>query len=135
MAGSFSNFWEDEVIDHLFMQGSYTMPTNLWVGYSTADPTDDNSGQAEPTGVGGYARVSTDGDDWDAASGGATANAVIIEFPETTASQGIITHFCIWDAVTAGNMVAHGELDASRALTAAGITPRFGIGELGVTLI
>ena len=133
MAGSFSDFWEDETIDHLFMKGSYTMPTNLWVGLSTADPLDDNSGQAEPSG-GGYARVSTDGDDWDAASGGVTANAAIIEFPETTASWDTVTHFCIWDAATAGNMVAHGDLAASRALTSAGITPRFGIGELDITL-
>ena len=133
MAGSFSDFWEDEILDHLFMKGSYTMPTNLWVGLSTADPLDDNSGQAEPSG-GAYARVFTDGDDWDASSGGATANAAVIEFPENTASWGTVTHFCIWDASTAGNMVAHGALDASRDLSSTGITPRFGVGELDVTL-
>jgi len=133
MAGSFSDFWEDEVLDHLFMKGSYTMPTNLWVGLSTADPLDDNSGQAEPSG-GSYARVSTAGSDWDAASGGATANTTTIEFPENTASWGIVTHFCIWDASTAGNMVAHGDLDASRDLTSTGITPRFAVGELDITL-
>jgi len=131
--GSFSNFWENEVLDHLFMKGSYTMPTNLWIGLSTADPTDDNSGQAEPSG-GSYARVSTDGDDWDAASGGATANAAAITFPENTASWGTVTHFCIWDASTAGNMVAHGTLDAARDLSSTGITPRFAIGELDITL-
>jgi hypothetical protein len=133
MAGSFSDHWEDEIIDHLFMKGSYTMPTNLWVGLSTADPLDDNSGQAEPSG-GAYARVSTSGSDWNVSSGGVTANAAVIEFPENTASWGTVTHFCIWDAVTAGNMVAHGDLDASRDLTSTGITPRFGVGELDVTL-
>ena len=130
--GSFSDFWEDEVLDHLFMKGSYTMPTNLWVGLSTADPLDDNSGQAEPSGS-GYARVSTAGSGWDVSSGGATANAAIVEFPEASGAWGTVTHFCIWDASTSGNMVAHGALDASRVITS-GITPRFAIGELDVTL-
>ena len=137
--GSFADFWENEILDHLFMKGSYTMPTNLWVGLSTADPADDEGGLAEPTiPTGGYARVSTDGDDWDVAAAGATANAEILTFPESTAawSSGAspLTHFAIFDAATAGNMVAHGSLSVSRTVNAAGVTLRFPVGELDVTL-
>lgn len=130
--GSFANFWEDEILDHLFMKGSYTMPTNLWIGLSTVDPTDDASGLAEPVG-GSYARVSTAGADWNTSSGGATANAGDITFPEATASWGTITHFAIFDAVTAGNMVAHGSLSVSKAI-GSGDTAKFAAGDLDVTL-
>ena len=38
--GSFANYWENEILDHLFGKGSYTPPT-IYVGLSTADPADD----------------------------------------------------------------------------------------------
>jgi len=129
--GSFGDFWEDEVLDHLFGKGSYTPPT-IYVALSTADPTDDASGIAEPSGN-GYARVATAGSDWDAASGGALANAEAITFPTASGSWGTITHFALFDAATAGNMLAHGELGASQAITLNEI-PRFPAGDIDVTL-
>ena len=42
--GSFSNYWENELLDHLFGKGSYTPPT-IYVGLSTTDPGDDGAGQ------------------------------------------------------------------------------------------
>lgn len=136
--GSFADFWENEVLDHLFMKGSYTMPTNLWVGLSTADPTDDASGLAEPDGTGSYARIETAGADWDAAAAGATANATILAFAESTAAWSTgatpLTHFGVFDALSGGNMVAYGSLSISRKVEAAGVVLRFPIGELDVTL-
>lgn len=129
--GSFGDHWEDEVLDHLFGKGSYTPPT-IYVALSTADPTDDGSGAAEPSGN-GYARVETAGADWDASSGGATANANAITFPEASGSWGTVTHFALYDAATNGNMLAHGALDSSAAVSS-GETPRFSAGELDVTL-
>jgi len=129
--GSFGDFWEDEVLDHLFGKGSYTPPT-IYVALSTADPTDDASGIAEPSGN-GYARVATAGSDWDAASGGALANAEAITFPTASGSWGTITHFALFDAATAGNMLAHGELGASQAITLNKI-PRVPAGDIDVTL-
>jgi len=130
--GSFANFWEDEILDHLFMKGSYTMPTNLWVGLSTADPGDDEGGLAEPSGN-NYSRVPTDGDDWDVSSGGATANAADITFPEASGAWGEITHFAIFDASSGGNMVAHGALDESKTI-GSGDTAKFATGAFDVTL-
>jgi len=128
---SFANFWENEVLDHLFGKGSYTPPT-IYVGLSTANPDEDASGLAEPSGS-GYARVTTAGSDWDAASGGATANATAITFPTASGSWGTITHFAIFDASSAGNMLAYGELDSPQAITT-DQTPRFSIGAFDVTL-
>ena len=129
--GSFADYWENEILDHLFGKGSYTPPT-IYVGLSTADPTDDASGVAEPSGN-AYARVQTAGSDWNVASGGAIDNANDINFPEATGSWGTITHFALFDATSGGNMLAHGSLNTSKAIDS-GDTARFAAGDLDVTL-
>lgn len=128
--GSFSDYWENEILDHLFGKGSYTPPT-IYVGLSTADPTDDGSGLAEPSGS-GYARVETAGSDWDAAVAGALDNANAIQFAAATGSWGTITHFALFDAISGGNMLAHGALSASQSITS-GKTARFAAGALDVS--
>lgn len=128
---SFADFWENEILDHVFNKGAYTAPT-IYVGLSTADPLDTAAGLAEPSGN-GYARVTTASGDWDVAASGATANATAITFPEATGSWGTITHFALFDASTAGNMLAHGVLGASQAIVS-GNTPEFAIGDFDVTL-
>ncbi len=129
--GSFSDHWENEILDHLFGKGSYTPPT-IYVGLSTADPTDDATGLAEPSGD-GYARVATAAADWNTASGGALDNANAVEFPTATGSWGTVTHFVLFDAATAGNVLAHGELAVPKTITS-GDTARFAAGDLDVSL-
>lgn len=129
--GSFGNFWENEILDHLFGKGSYTPPT-IYVALSTADPTDDASGIAEPSGN-GYARVQTAGADWELAASGATQNANAITYAAATGSWGTLTHFALYDALSGGNMLAHGSLGAPQAITTDQI-PRFVAGDLDVTL-
>jgi len=129
--GSFADYWENEILDHLFGKGSYTPPT-IYVGLSTADPTDDASGLAEPSG-GSYARVATAGADWNVASGGAIDNTNDITFPEATGNWGTITHFVLFDAASAGNMLAHGSVSASKTI-GSGDTAKFAAGDLDITL-
>lgn len=129
--GSFGDYLENKVLDHVVGKTSYTMPT-VYVGLSTADPLDDASGLAEPSGN-GYARVTTSGADWNAASGGATDNANDLTFPEATGSWGTITHFALFDAATAGNMLAHGSLTTSKTI-GSGDTAKFAAGDLDITL-
>jgi hypothetical protein len=131
MAGSFADYLELKILDHITGKTSYTKPT-CYVGLSTADPLDTAAGLAEPSGN-GYARVATDGDDWNAAASGATSNANAITFPTASGSWGTITHFALFDAATAGNMLAHGSLSASQAITTNQIA-RFAAGELDITL-
>lgn len=113
--GSLSNFAELELLDHGFMRGSYSSPP-LYAALSTADPTDDASGMAEPGG-GSYARVSTAAGDWNAAASRETTNANAITFPQATGSWGTITHWALYDAATNGNMLVHGALAAPQAIT------------------
>src|SRR5512142_2447441 len=104
--GSFSDYWENTILDHLFGKGSYTPPT-LFVGVSTSDPGEDGSGLQEPIG-GNYARAQTAAADWDAAANGALANAERIDFNQATGSWGTLTHFALFDAAAAGHLVAYG---------------------------
>jgi len=136
--GSFGNVLENEILDHIFGKGAYTPPT-IYIGLKTADPTDDNSGGTEPTiDTGGYARIVTDGDDWDAAAAGALANAEILAFAESTDAWSTgatpLTHFILMDAASAGNMLAHGTVPIARTVNTAGVVLRFPVGELDVSL-
>jgi hypothetical protein len=129
--GSFSDFLEDEILDHLFGKGAYSPPT-IHVGLSTADPGDDGSGLAEPSGN-GYARVATSPADWNAATDGVMENASDIAFAEATAAWGTVTHFALFDALAGGNMLAHGALTESKTV-ASGDTAEFAVGDLAVSL-
>lgn len=112
--GSFGNYAENKILELLVGKTAFSTPT-AYIAASTADPTDDASGIAEPSGN-GYARVSTAGGDWNSASGGSITNANAISFPESSGSWGTITHLAIYDAATNGNMIAHGALDSSQAI-------------------
>lgn len=128
--GSFSDYVEDAVLDHVVGKTSFTMPT-VWVGLSTADPLDDASGNAEPAS--NYARKSTAGADWNPASGGAIDNANPLSFVQATGAWGTLTHFSLWDAASAGNMLAHGALAASKVI-GNGDTGTFAAGDIDITL-
>ncbi len=131
MAG-FSDYWENEILDHLFDKGWYTPPAAIYIALSTADPSDDGTGAAEPAGD-SYARSQTSNVDWAAASGGAVSNADGVEFAQAMAPWGTITHFALYDAAVGGNLLAFGPLTDARTV-AAGDTLRFGPGDLTVTL-
>jgi len=129
--GSFSDHWENEILDHIFGKGSYTPPT-IYVALSTTDPLDSGSGLSEPSGN-GYARVATSGASWTTSSGGSLSNAGDITFPQATGSWGTLTHFALFDAASAGNMLAHGTLSQSKTITS-GDTAKFAAGDLDVSL-
>ena len=131
---SFSDYLELELLDQVFGALAWTAPSNVYIALSTADPLDDGSGLAEPSG-GSYARklVANNKTTWTTASTGALSNAIVIEFVAATASWGTITHFAVYDALTGGNMLGHGALSASKAVDS-GDTARFAIGELDITL-
>ena len=140
MAGSFGDYAEKAMLDHITGKASFTMPT-VYIGVSTADPLDTGLSNAEPTiPTGGYARIATSASDWDAATlgTGVTANAVALSFPISTAAWSTgasnLTHFTAWDAATAGNLLFHADLTVARAVNAADIILRFAIGDLDLSL-
>jgi len=111
-----SNYLEEKVLDHVLGKGArdFTSPANLYVALSTADPTENGSGLAEPSGN-GYARQAVSFIASDAAA--ATENTAQLTFgPCSTAQWGTITHMAVFDASTAGNMLYYGALTASRLI-------------------
>jgi len=134
--GSFSNYAELKILDHIVGKTSFTMPT-CYVSLATADPTDAGTGAShnECANANSYARVTTAGADWEAAASGANQNAQDITFPEASGSWGTVTHFALLDSGThgAGNVLAHGALGASKAI-GDGDTPKFAAGDIDITL-
>jgi hypothetical protein len=128
MAG-FTTFLQEELLDHIGGNGSYTAP-NPYVGLYTAAPSDAGGG-TEVSG-GSYARVDANAK-FGAASGTGMSNDGAITFPTATASWGTVTHFGIFDASTAGNLLAWGALTVSKTV-GSGDTASFAIGELDLTL-
>lgn len=124
----FSDFLENELLDHAFRNSSYTPPTTVYAALYTAAPSDSGGG-TEVSG-GSYARTAIT---FGAASGGAIANTSAVTFPTATGSWGTVTHFGIFDASTSGNLLAWNALSASKTV-GSGDTASFAIGELDVTL-
>lgn len=127
---SFSDYAENKILDHVFKGTAYTRPTHLYVGLSTADPLDDGSGLAEPSGN-NYSRVEFD--DWTTAASGETENNSAVTFPTPSASWGLCTHFAVFDDDTGGNLIGSGELGSPVTPDDPDV-PSFDTGALTITL-
>lgn len=108
---------------------------NLYLSLHTADPGVGNSQLTNETAYTNYARVAvartTSG--WDVPSGGATANAALVQFAQCGASGATLTHVAIGTASSgAGTVLYAGALSSSLAV-ANGIQPQFAVGALDVT--
>lgn len=104
----------------------------LYCFLSTADPTPDGSGIAEPVGN-GYARV-TMAAKFPAASARALVNSVAVTFPAASGGDwGTLTHWGFASASSAGTVKWYAPLDASRTVLD-GDTFSFPIGDLTVSL-
>ncbi len=123
-----SNFLEDALINATLRNTSYTSPATVYVGLYTTDPTDANTG-TEVSG-GSYARTAVT---FAAPSNGVTTNSAAVEFPQATGSWGTVGWIGILDASTAGNLLYHTPLDASKTI-ASGDIFKIATGSLSVTL-
>jgi hypothetical protein len=124
---SFSDYLETKVLDHVFGGTSYTAPATLYVALFTAAPSDSGGG-TEVSG-GGYARQTIAF----TTSGDTTSNTAAVEFPTATANYGTVTHVGIFDASTAGNLMAWAALTASKTIETGDVF-RIPLGDLDITL-
>lgn len=109
---SFSNFLENEVLDHVFGGNAYTAPSTLYVGLHTSNPDEDDSGSEISTSGTAYVRKSVAF----TVTGSAADNDAAVEFDTATASWGTITHCGIYDAETAGNLLAYAQLATAKTI-------------------
>jgi hypothetical protein len=122
-----SDYLENEILDHILGTGAYTMPSAVYVGLSTGSFGDDNSG-TELTGN-NYARVAAT---FSAAASGTTSNSAAIEFAAATGSWGSVSHFGIFDASSAGNLLIHGAFTAAKTIESGDIL-KISTGDLDIT--
>ena len=131
-----TDYLENKLIDQMFRAQAYTFPSTLYVGLLTAAPSDSTAG-TEVSG-GSYARVAVTNSlaNWAgtqsagstaASSGtsGTTSNNNAITFPAPTANWGSVSHFAIYDASSAGNMLIWGALTASKTVNNGDAAPSF----------
>ena len=125
-----SDHAEKLLLDWLMTTGSATRPTAWYVGLFTAAPSDSGGG-TEVSGS-GYAREAAT---FAAAStpGGTTSNTGDISFTASGGNWGTITHIGIFDASSAGNLLWHGSMTASKVVND-GDTLQFSTGNIDLTI-
>lgn len=145
MAGNWTNYLDQKIIEQLFKGTSYTFPVTTWVGFCTATPTQvatSNWGVTEPS-TGSYARLSvtSNGTNWASTvngGGGYTIsnNAIFTMVTSTAAwlSGTALNYALLWDAATVGNLLAFAPCSPAQAVAASGVTLSFAVGQLTWTL-
>ena len=124
---SLSNTFETHTLNYLFTATSVTRPTAWYVALFTSNPDEDASG-TEVSG-GAYVRQSVAF----TVSGNTASNSAAIEFPTATDSYGTVTHIGVFDASSAGNLIAYAALTTSKAIDT-GDVMRINSSDLDVTL-
>jgi hypothetical protein len=124
---SFSDYLENALLNHTFRNTALTSPTTVYLALYTTAPTD--AGGGTQVSGGGYARQAIT---FGAPSGGAIANTVAVAFTASGAAYGTVVAVGIFDASTAGNLLAWD--DITSAVINDGDTINFPIGDIDVTL-
>lgn len=122
-----SDYLENKLVDHLFRAQTLAAPATLHIGLLTAAPSDSGGG-TEVSG-GNYARVAVTSSlaNWagtqaaasttaSSGTGGQTSNNSAITFPTPSGNWGTVSHFGIYDAASAGNLLFWGALTIAKTI-------------------
>ena len=109
--------------------------TNVYVSLHTGNLTAGTNDQTEnESAYTNYARQAVlRSTGWDAASGGATANAALVQFAQCGVTGATITHVAIGTASSGAGLVLYAGALSSSLAVANGIQPQFAAGALDVT--
>jgi hypothetical protein len=124
---SLSNIFETTTLNWLFTATSVTRPTAWYIALYTVAPTDGGGG----TEISGNAYVreavamSVTGDN--------ATNTGAIEWPTATGTWGTIVAVGVFDALSAGNLIAYGNLTVSKTITSGDVF-RIPAGDLDITM-
>lgn len=124
---SFSDYLENKVLGHVFGGAAYTAPATLYLALYTVAPTDAGGG-TEVSG-GSYVRQSCAF----TVSGNLATNTSAVEWPTATGSWGTVVAVGVFDASTSGNLMAYGDLTASKTISTGDVF-RIPAGDLDITL-
>ncbi|MEY8573290.1 hypothetical protein AALD01_02635 [Oscillospiraceae bacterium 21-37] len=102
-------------------QKTPAIPEKYYIGLSSSTPNLDGTGVNEPSTDAGYARKELNS--LSTPTNGSVTNELAINFDESTADWGTITHYVIFDSdtVDSGNLLMYGELSTPRRVETATI--------------
>lgn len=131
---AFSDYLENKLIETTLRGGTYT-GGGVFIALFTANPTDAGTG-AEVVDSGyvrqrAHASVVSDG--FTVPANGVTSNARNLQFPAIVDAQTVVTHWGVFDAQTAGNLLYHAPLLNPKTLDPTDVLS-FPIGSLTITL-
>ena len=127
---SFTNTYENHVMQYVFTSGSVTRPTAWYIGLFTSDPTDTGSAGTEVSTGTGYARTSVTF----SVTGDTATNTAAVEFPAASGGNwGTISHIGVMTASSGGDMIVHSALTTSKAINDGDVF-RIPTGDLDITL-
>ena len=124
---AFSNYLANEILDDVFSGNAYSVPSTFYLALYTATPNAGGGG-TELSGN-GYARQTVAF----TTTAQTSSNTAAVEYPTATASWGTITSVGVFDALTSGNLLAFGNLTASKTI-GTGDVLRIPAGDLDIAL-
>jgi hypothetical protein len=121
--------------DHSVGKAAFTMPTTVYLGLFSVNPTDAGSLTNEFTG-GSYARqaITTPLSVFDLTTGIAALSSDV-QFPAPTATWGTLTYIGVLDASTSGNMLYYEAVPSARQVVNGGRRVTFRAGQFQIRLI
>ena len=140
-----SDYLENKLVDQLFRGQTAPTTSTLYIALFTSAPSDSGGGVEVSGNAYARAAVTSSLTNWAGTQGtgttavssgtsGSTSNNAVVTFPVPTPSGwGLVTHFAVFDATTAGNMIVWGTLSASKTINA-GDTVTFPAAALTVTI-
>ena len=122
-----SDYLENKILDYVLRDQADWAPTAVYLSLHSSDPTDDDGGEISGNG---YGRQQITFAAAHATSGEIASNSAetFSDMPAVT-----VTHIGLHDHASAGNLLFHGALAASKAV-ASGDTVQFASGAITVTL-
>lgn len=108
-----TNFFKDLIANAVFHADSSSIPETYYIGLSVTEPTEYGGNISEPKSTTGYKRVSLDGV-FSPADIGVIKNKEQIRFSPATSPQGVISHYCIFDNESGGNLCVYGSLSEAK---------------------
>lgn len=115
-----TTYFLNQVMGNLFKtKETPALPSEYYIGLSSTAPNISGGNVAEPLSNSGYKRVKLE--NLSEPADGVITNEQAISFDESTANWGTMSHFVIYDALEAGNLLMYDTLSTPRNVEAATI--------------
>lgn len=115
-----TTYFLNQVMGNLFKtKEAPALPSEYYIGLSSTAPNISGGNVTEPLSNSGYKRVKLE--NLSEPTDGVITNEQAISFDESTANWGTMSHFVIYDALEAGNLLMYDTLSTPRNVEAATI--------------